>query len=166
MQRLEPEEERYVELISTDPDASRTSIVKQLWPGLKQPKQKVNRLNKDPRILEALEHRQEINKFRVSYTEAEVLDRLWQEAHVEFGPGNTQAARINALVWLGKGIGMFKEKVEKEEDKGNVYQIVEYHDPDFKKKVQDKIKQTDGVAEAAEEAELPEGIEIVDYGNN
>lgn len=81
-------------------------------------------------ILEAIkEHREgmaEISQF----SEEQIMKKLWGEANY-YDEGATHAGRINALVWLGKHMGMFdpntKRLAEAKSAKGgNTYNIINY----------------------------------------
>ena len=44
--------------------------------------------------------------------------------------GSSQAARINALVWIGKHIGMWQEKQKEEADTRPIINITNYEIPE------------------------------------
>ena len=87
-----------------------------------------------------------------------IIKQLWKEA-TDYGDKSSQAARINALVWIGKHIGMWAEK-QQEVDTKPVIHITNYGVPEaeFKKAVKD----TDAEKEV-ENVQLPEGIQVLDY---
>lgn len=68
------------------------------------------------------------NRARQFYiSESKILDKLWQEANY-YDQGATHAGRIQALVWLGKHLGMFTDKTkEQSTGKGNTYNIIQYN---------------------------------------
>lgn len=92
-------------------------------------------------------------------TEDIVLQRLWKEA-IDEKRGSTHAARINALVWIGKHLGMWQEKVE-EKDSKPVINITNYgvSEEEMKK----KINNTPEVEEVKDEVNLPEGVQVINY---
>jgi phage terminase small subunit len=94
------------------------------------------------------------------YNESVIIQNLWREALNE-GPGSTHSARITALVWLGKHIGMWQDRIkETAEDKKIVYNIVNYNT------LQEKITENKDDIEKEKqriEENIPEGIEIADY---
>jgi len=115
-------------------------------------------------VSKAIESRLNTRKQVAWYSEDEVLKRLWDEANTTEGRGNTQASRVNALVWLGKHIGMWREKVQ-EKDKGPnkiEYNIVNYAAPSIKQ-IEDAIDVEKSVVEEHKDDELPEGVVLLDY---
>lgn len=90
-----------------------------------------------------------------------IVKKLWEEA-TDYSERSTQAARINALVWIGKHIGMWQEKKEEEKDTRPVIQITNYGVPE------EKFKEEASKPEVEREIEnvrLPEGVQILDYGD-
>lgn len=87
-----------------------------------------------------------------------IIKQLWKEA-TDYGEKSSQAARINALVWIGKHIGMWQEK-QQEVDTKPVIKIVQYgvSETEFKK----AVKETNA-DEEVENVKLPEGIQVLDY---
>lgn len=85
-----------------------------------------------------------------------VIQRLWHEAM----NANTDSARINALVWIGKHLGMWQEK-QKEESTGVNIQILNYTD-DEKTKIK-YIESVPGVEENKDKVSLPEGVQVLSY---
>lgn len=87
-----------------------------------------------------------------------IIKQLWKEA-TDYGDRSSQAARINALVWIGKHIGMWQEK-QQEIDTKPVINITNYGVPEeeFKKRVSNPE-----VEEQRNNVELPEGIIVQDY---
>lgn len=93
--------------------------------------------------------------------EKTIIQRLWQEATRE-GMGSSQAARINALVWIGKHLGMWKEKHE-EKDTTPQIQIIQYG---LKEEEVKKELNKPEVVERKDEVELPEGVVLTDFSED
>lgn len=99
-----------------------------------------------------------IKKGLIQKTEAlgigrdDILNLLYQEA-TRLGTGSSPTARVQALQLIGKELGMFEEKREKEEVS---FTIINY---DQNPKQVEKIEK---IEEKPEETSLPEGIEIVE----
>lgn len=91
-------------------------------------------------------------------TDNVIIKQLWKEA-TDYGDKSSQSARINALVWIGKHIGMWAEK-QAETDNKPIINITNYGVPEaeFKK----AVKETDAEKEV-ENVKLPEGIQLLDY---
>ena len=88
-----------------------------------------------------------------------VIRRLWKEATDE-GRGTSQAARINALVWIGKHIGMWQDKVESQEDKQPIINITNYGLDE--QRVKTELNRPE-VVEQKDKVALPEGVLVTDY---
>ncbi len=131
---LSPQNKRYIELV-TSSNRSKSDIVKEIWPSVNI-EQKIHYLNHYKPVQKEIERIQEINRYIAPYTEKEVLEGLLKEAR----EGTKGSDRINAWVWLGKHIGMFKEKQEeKKSEASNItYNIINYNDS--KKKVEKKVE--------------------------
>lgn len=90
-----------------------------------------------------------------------IIKQLWKEA-IDKGNNSTQSARINALVWIGKHIGMWQEKREEAKESQPTIKIVQYGID------QDKFKQeieTKEVEDTAKDISLPEGITVLNYND-
>lgn len=87
-----------------------------------------------------------------------IIKQLWKEA-TDYGDRSSQAARINALVWIGKHIGMWQEK-QQEADTKPIINITNYGIPetDLKRELNrsDVVKEVDNVS-------LPEGVVVTSY---
>ena len=84
-----------------------------------------------PAVVAEIEARQDLRK-RISYlTEDAVLQGLYNEA-TSYEKGSNSASRTSAWVWIGKHLGMWKEKKEIEE-KNITYNIVNYSSSEPKK---------------------------------
>lgn len=88
-----------------------------------------------------------------------IIKKLWEEATKQ-GMGSSQAARINALVWIGKHIGMWKDKVETQEDKTPTIQVINYGMNE--KEVKKELNKPE-VVEQKDKISLPEGVIVLDY---
>jgi len=89
--------------------------------------------------------------------EGVVIDRLFKEGMT----ANSASARVNALVWVGKHLGMWQEKTQ--EDSQITYNIVNYgtSEEDMVKSIEAKPE----VETNLEKAVLPEGIALVSYSS-
>lgn len=103
------------------------------------------------------------------YSEVDIQKALWNEVNTREGRGNTQAARVSALVWLGKSIGMWsdleqKQKLIEEQRKSPQiqYNIVNYAGELPSKENIREIIEVDK-KDVEEQLSLPEGIEIINY---
>ena len=90
-----------------------------------------------------------------------VMQELWKEAH-ETGRGASHAARINALVWMGKHIGMWQEKREEVDTRPNI-QIIQYGAT--QEQVEKELNNPEVVANK-DKVELPEGVALIDYNDD
>lgn len=134
-----PEEERYMELIMTNMKTS-VEIVREVWPHLNNPIMKSQSLSKREDIRQELLRRREIEKYRVPYTEQDIIIKLLREADDFTEPRNAKN-RIDAIIWLGKHIGMFIEN--KEPSTGNItYNIIDYkaENPETFKRIAEDVK--------------------------
>lgn len=91
--------------------------------------------------------------------ESAVVQRLWKEA-IDESRGSSQAARINALVWVGKHLGMWQDKKDSQEDKQPIIQITNYGLD--KQKVEKELNRPE-VVEQKDKVSLPEGIVVANY---
>lgn len=97
--------------------------------------------------------------FRIS--ENKILERMWEEANFS-GEGATHAGRINALLHLGKHLGMFEKKPQKEEKRGHTYNIINYSTADpMADRISKAVKQKE--KEVIEALEHSEEVEVKDY---
>ncbi|MBT8449306.1 MAG: terminase small subunit [Gammaproteobacteria bacterium] len=85
-----------------------------------------------------------------------IIKKLWEEAT---NPDSPAAARINSLVWIGKHIGMWKEK-EQEADKTPQINIIQYG---MDKEVVEKELNKPEVVSAKDKVSLPEGVQVTNY---
>lgn len=90
-----------------------------------------------------------------------IVQRLWEEATKE-GRGSTHAGRINALVWIGKHLGMWQDK-EAEKEKETSIQIIQYGVPE--EKMKETIENIPEVEKKKDSVKLPEGVVVVDYND-
>jgi hypothetical protein len=88
--------------------------------------------------------------------EAAVISRLWKEGI----SANTASARVNALVWVGKNIGMWQER---EEGTDVVYNIVNYGTP--VEKMVEAIEAKPEIEASKDRVELPEGVSVLSYSD-
>lgn len=90
-----------------------------------------------------------------------IIKQLWKEA-TDYGDRSSQAARINALVWIGKHIGMWQEK-QKEVDTRPIINITNYEIPE--KEFNVAVSDPKVIAEV-DKVELFEGIVVEDYSHS
>lgn len=88
-----------------------------------------------------------------------IIKKLWAEA-TDYGQKSSQAARINALVWIGKHIGMWQEKQEAEKDTRPVINITQYGVD--QKKAEKELSRPE-VVKKKDDVTLPEGVIITSY---
>ena len=94
-----------------------------------------------------------------------ILKKLWEEA-TNTDRGSSHAARINALVWLGKHLGMWQDRVPVQEDNKITYNVINYSDNgELKNKIVDKIEENKEEVEQQKDKSLPEGVVLLNYDN-
>ncbi|MCP5414346.1 MAG: hypothetical protein H6961_07030 [Chromatiaceae bacterium] len=91
-----------------------------------------------------------------------IIKQLWKEA-TDYGDRSSQAARINALVWIGKHIGMWQEKQKEEADTRPIINITTYEIPE--KEFNTAINNPEVISEV-DKIELSEGIIVEDYSHS
>ena len=91
-----------------------------------------------------------------------IIKQLWKEA-TDYGDRSSQAARINALVWIGKHIGMWQEKQKEEADTRPIINITTYEIPE--KEFNTAINNPEVISEV-DKIELSEGIIVEDYSRS
>ena len=111
-------------------------------------------------IARAIKARIEKKKREFRISEELVVERLWQEANY-MGKGTSHAARINALVWLGKHIAMWEEK-KADHYTGDTYNIIQYSSPE-QPKIEAAIEENKKEIEENKDIELPEGVLLAKY---
>ena len=91
-------------------------------------------------------------------SEAAIIDRLFKEGMT----ANSASARVNALVWVGKHLGMWQEK--EQEESQTVYNIVNYgtSEAEMAKVIEAKPE----VESSIEQAVLPEGVAVLKYNKD
>jgi len=114
--RFKPEEEIFIQEYINSPTTSVVDIVKAVYPDIKSPKAKAKTLSSRDDIAYEIHRRQEILKYKVTYTQSDIIDRLWIEA--KDSESSNATARINALQLLGKHIGMFAPENSAAKKKG------------------------------------------------
>lgn len=91
-----------------------------------------------------------------------VIKKLWEEA-TDRGEKSSQAARINALVWIGKHIGMWQEKKEDQKETAPTIQIVQYG---INQKEAEKELNRPEVVSEKDKVALPEGVVVTNYNED
>jgi len=97
-----------------------------------------------------------MSESNVWLNEGAVIDRLWKEGLT----ASNASSRVNALVWVGKHLGMWKDKQE-DADAAITYNIVNYGTS--KNEMVEKIESKPEVALSRDKAELPEGVVLINY---
>lgn len=92
--------------------------------------------------------------------ERAIVKQLWKEA-TKTGIGASHAARINALVWIGKHLGMWQEKREERDTKPSI-QVINYGLP--LEKVEEELSNPE-VEQTKDSVSLPEGVMITSYAD-
>lgn len=131
---LTPKQKSFVEHYCTDANFNAAKAAELAGYGLTRNIYK--QLMGNPKIKKAIEERVLETKRRSWLTEDTILEQLWKEAQRE-GKGSSHAARINALVFLGKHIGMFREKEEQKGPQKIEYNVVNYNSPTTEKIVEE-----------------------------
>ena len=118
---------------------------------------------KKPHVAKAIDVWRENRKATFWISESQLLQRMWEEAN-NYDEKATHAGRINALVWLGKHMGMFGEQSKQDQIKGssNTYNIIQYSG--VKPMVENAVKEKElEVLEAVGGVDESLGIEIKSY---
>jgi len=104
-----------------------------------------------PQVRRAIHTRMNESTFWIS--EGAIIDRLWKEGT----EAKTASARVNALVWVGKHLGMWQEK-ESEESK-TIYNIINYATAEdtMVKTIEQEDVSPDKLAP------LPEGVAVLSF---
>lgn len=120
---LTDQQAQYVEAYCTtlDPMKAAKAI------GAQYPRAMVVKMNRSKRVMAAIKERMEERRATFWLKEENIMQKLWEEANRE-GKGSSHAARIQALVWLGKHLGMFQEGEQR--DLNISYNIVNYASPE------------------------------------
>jgi len=133
-------------------------------------------LMRNEKILSAIEEQNELKRRQMFYDEQDILEKLWEEAQKE-GRGSSQNGRIQALVYLGKHIGMWDDKskalaeAKENQGKGGVtYNIINFSDSEQQSLKNKVVEAIDHNLEAVEkELKHPKkapGIIIENYGDS
>ena len=121
------------------------------------------KLLQKPNIQKAITKRLAKRKEAFWIKEDIILKKLWEEA-TNTDRGSSHAARINALVWLGKHLGMWQERIPVSEESQITYNVINYSDNgQLKEKIVDKIEENKEEVEQQKDESLPEGIVLLDY---
>ena len=164
MAALSPKQKLFVEYYCSSANFNAVEAARQA--GYINPDRGASRILKVRSVAKAIESRLDTRAQAAWYSEDDVLKKLWEEAKTTEGRGNTQASRVNALVWLGKHIGMWKEKIiEKDNGPKKIeYNIINYATPKtLSEKIKDAIDVEKELVEEHKNDELPEGVVLLDY---
>jgi len=153
---LTPLQERFVEYFCGE--AEFDAVVSMKRAGYKtssRPISAAQNILKSDAVKRAIHNRMHESTFWLN--EGVVIDRLFKEGMT----ANSASARVNALVWVGKHLGMWQEKTQ--EDSQITYNIVNYgtSEEDMVKSIEAKPE----VETNLEKAVLPEGIALVSYSS-
>ncbi len=165
---LPPKQRRYVELYTGPGRGNATQCAKDAGyrPGASI------ELMKNEKILNAIMEQNDLQRKQMFYVEQDILEALWTEAQKE-GKGTSQNGRIQALVYLGKHIGMWddkskalKEAQEKRDQGGITYNIINFSD-EKKTELENKVIEAveDNRADVEKSISLP-GVIIENYGSD
>lgn len=129
-------------------------------------------LMRNEKVLAAIEEENEKQRRTLFFQEQDILERLWIEATRE-GKGSNHNGRIQALVYLGKHIGMWEDKskalIEAEKKGGgnityNVINFSEARKQELENKVIHAIEDNKEEVEKSKDNIL-DGIIITEYEN-
>lgn len=151
----------FVEAYCSSTNFNGTAAAKEA--GYSTPATAANSLMNMDKIVKAIQDRLDERKKTFWITETDILERLWEEAR-NIGEGASHAARINALVWMGKHIGMWKNKEEKE-DTQVTYNIIQYNTPQIEQITKAIEDNREEVESAKDSVSLDEDIIIADYSS-
>lgn len=128
---LTEKQKLYIEFYCTTADFTAVEAARQA--GYTNPERAGYELMKNSVVIKAIEKRLDTRARSAFYTAEDIQRALWNEVNTREGKGNTQAARVSALVWLGKSIGMWSEVEQKakllekqRENPSVVYNIINY----------------------------------------
>jgi phage terminase small subunit len=160
---LTDKEARFVEFYCTDANGVATEAARMAG-YTSESARGAGKLLKKEHIARAIDAWRENRARRFRIAPNQILERMWEEANF-FGDGATHAGRINALVNLGKQMGLFEQKkLDQAKNVGNTYNIINYSDADpMTKKVTEAIKTKE--KEVVEALEHQQDIEVLDYNN-
>lgn len=115
-----------------------------------------------PHVAHQLKLHQDSVSKKFHMSEEDILNRLWTEATREDDKAQ-HSARISALVWLGKHLGMFQEKKQEVSGPSSVtYNVVNYSSAASIR----EEKEVSSVREEATPNLLPTGLTIKNFGDN
>ncbi len=161
LDNLTPKQRRFVELYTGPNRGNALQSAKEAGYGAGM----ASELMDNEKIVEAVTEQNELQRKTMFYNEQDILEKLWEEATKE-GKGSNQNGRIQALVHLGKHIGMWDDKskalaLAKEEKQGITYNIINFSESK-KEELEEKVM--GAIEENIEEVEqaLP-GIVIENY---
>jgi phage terminase small subunit len=132
--------------------------------GTTSKKQNAYELINRPHVQKAIRERLEQRKNTYWLDENLILERLWEEAN-RVGNGSSHAARIQALVYLGKHIGMWQERVNQHADQSVTYNIINYSEDPKKEKIVKAIEQHKKEVEEVKDTAIDLGVEIKNYND-
>lgn len=109
---------------------------------------------KSEAVIRAVHNRMNTSTFWIN--EGVIINRLFEEGIT----ASNASARINALVWVGKHIGMWKDKAGEAEG-GNTYNIINYATPE--PVMQKTIEEVPQIEEKRDKVALPEGVQVLKF---
>lgn len=129
----------------------------------------------NPQIIEIIQEKLERKKAVAFYSEEDILRKMYEEA-TNYSEGASHASRINALVWLGKHIGMWNDKLKEKElavqNQGGPasitiinYSTGESPKENLKEKIINEVHEHEEEVQQAQKA-FPQEIEIADYSED
>ena len=118
---------------------------------------KINAIIRQDHVQVELQKHQDGLRKKFNKSEIDILDRLWEEAN-NYDKGANHNARITALVWIGKHLGMWQEKKVEQKETSITYNIVNYATAE---KEVEHIGELEHIVE--ETNEVPEFVKITSY---
>lgn len=120
------------------------------------PARKGNEILNRPIVAKEISKRLEARTKDLFINETVIMNQLWQEATLK-GPGSTQAGRVQALLHLGKHIGMFNTSKAvgiAGADKGTTINIMNYNNKEG------KMIDTGTIVDTSEKKKIKEIVQI------
>lgn len=164
MYDLSDMEQLFVEYYCTEANGNATEAARMA--GYSESSSKIAaKFLKKPKIAKAIDAWRESRRVHFRISPNKIMERMWEEANF-FGDGATHAGRINALVNLGKQMGLFEQKKQEQaKETGNTYNIINYSQADpMAKKVKEAVKKKE--KEVIRALEHDQEIEVTNYGTD
>ena len=125
---LTEKQKKFVTFYCTSASGDAVQAARQAGYGKTVCEQATAKFMSNHKILDAInDHRDGVAEISL-FGEEQIMKKLWEEANF-YEEGATHAGRINALVWLGKHMGMFdtnKKSANAVQGGGATYNIIQY----------------------------------------